>query len=846
MDSTGAGAARPATASPADVLAALRDDLAASASAEEALAAAFARLEAFYAGAPPSSEPHGSPPPLDDADATPSCRDGGSGRAGTPPDELSHGLLFESTVHGVVYQDAGGSIVAANPSAERILGISLDELRGRTSADPRWRAVREDGSDFPGDEHPASVALRTGRAVHDVVFGVHNPAAGSVRWITVSATPEFRPGEDEPYRVFTTFADVTELKRAEQDLRESEERMRIAQEATGLGVFDWDIAAGTLEWDERTRALFGVGVDEPVTFATFMAGVHPDDRVRVEAEIRHALETSGSRSVELLCRVAGRPGGGERHLRSTGHLTFAGGTPVRLVGTVEDVTERELAEEALRREAARLQAVVDAIPIGITFLDETGRLAGHNDEAARMWHGIAPVGSLGDLAEYEGSWPGAGRPLGTDEWPGARALLEREDAKDVVVDIERFDGSRGTIVLSAAPVTLEGRTAGAVVGMQDITELRRAEQVLRLLTDEVRILHEASVLDTSISLAELTRTVAVQARSLLESDGCSVYRVDDRGVLRRQLLVGSPSAKSRPGVRRLVEDAVERAARRGPGRSEPAHDGAARPGGEALEGTCLAVPLALRDGVFGAIALHFRQPRRFDEHYERVARAFADQAALAIESARLRARVAESAAEGERSRLARDLHDSVTQSLFAASLKAEALSRVDDVSPRTRDTIEQVRRLTRGALAQMRTMLLEMRGEPLSDVPLPELLRHLAEAAASSSHVDVSLTVRGAAGLPADLHETLYRIAQEALNNVVRHARAARAWVMLEVAAGSVRLVVGDDGLGFDPAVPRASHLGLRTMQERAHSAGADFRLSTRVGSGTVIGVEWPGGEHGG
>ena len=904
--------------------------------------------------------------------------EGSTGACGRirPADELCHGLLFESTVHGVVYQDAGGLIIAANPSAERILGVSREQLQGRTSADPRWRAVREDGTGFPAEEHPASVALRTGRPVHDVVFGIFNPAAGEVRWLTVSATPEFRPGENAPCRVFTTFADVTELKRAEQDLRESEERMRIAQEATGLGVYDWDIAAGTLEWDERTRTLFGVGADEPVTFETFVSGVHPDDRARVTADIRRALATPGSRSVELEFRGLSRSDGRVRRLRSTGHLTFAGDTAMRLVGAIEDITERARtedesrdredhqtfilqlndrlrtmsdeddmlraaaealqrkldldvaswevpgdaddagaevffdgdgpppaalpqdgraaagavvpvlrgrraaarlyvrhraphrwsdrerrllrhaaertwlavervrADQAVRHEAARLQAVIDAMPVGIAFLDESGRLTGTNDKAAELWRGIAPVDSVEGFTEYQGFWPGTGRRVETHEWPAALALRDGAVTKDVVVDIERFDGSRGTIVLSGAPIVLEGHTTGAVVGMQDITDLRRAEQALRLLTDEVRVLHEASVLGADMSLDDLTRTVAVQARALLASDGCSVYRVGEDGNLRRQLLVGSPSAKSGPGVRRLVEEAVAGASRSR--RPEEGRGGgeAPRQGSEPHEGTCLAVPLALRDDVLGAIALHFRQPHRFDEHYERVARAFADQAALAIENARLRARVAESAAERERSRLARDLHDSVTQSLFAASLKAEALSRVGDVSAKTRETIEQVRRLTRGALAQMRTMLLEMREEPLSDVPLAELLRHLAEAAASHSRVDVGLTVRGAAALQPGLHEALYRIAQESLNNVVRHARATRAWVVLEHTGGHVRLVVGDDGLGFDPTVARASHLGLRTMQERAHSAGADFSLSTRVGSGTVITVEWPGGDH--
>ena len=133
--------------------------------------------------------------------------------------ELRHRRLFESMPQGVVYQAADGRITAANPAAQRLLGLTLDQLQGRTSADPRWRAVREDGSDFPGEQHPSSVALATGRAVHDVVMGVFNPADDAYRWIVVDAVPLLHPGEDRPYEVFTTFNDVTEKRKADAAVR---------------------------------------------------------------------------------------------------------------------------------------------------------------------------------------------------------------------------------------------------------------------------------------------------------------------------------------------------------------------------------------------------------------------------------------------------------------------------------------------------------------------------------------------------------------------------------------------------------------------------------------------------
>jgi PAS domain S-box-containing protein len=135
--------------------------------------------------------------------------------------EAKFRTLFETMAQGVVYQDADGEITSANPAAERILGLTLEQMQGRTSRDPRWKAIREDGSDFPGDAHPAMEALRTGRHIRNVVMGVLNPRKENYTWISVSAVPEFRSGRDTPYQVYTTFEDITHRKRAEEQLKVS-------------------------------------------------------------------------------------------------------------------------------------------------------------------------------------------------------------------------------------------------------------------------------------------------------------------------------------------------------------------------------------------------------------------------------------------------------------------------------------------------------------------------------------------------------------------------------------------------------------------------------------------------
>lgn len=128
-------------------------------------------------------------------------------------------FLFEAMPLGVVFQDKEGAIVDANPSAEQILGLSFEQLMGRSSMDPRWRALGEDGKELPGEKHPAMQALRTGKPVLNTVMGVYNPDLDAVSWINASASPLFRPGESEPYLVFTVFLDITARRRSEQEAR---------------------------------------------------------------------------------------------------------------------------------------------------------------------------------------------------------------------------------------------------------------------------------------------------------------------------------------------------------------------------------------------------------------------------------------------------------------------------------------------------------------------------------------------------------------------------------------------------------------------------------------------------
>ena len=199
----------------------------------------------------------------------------------------------------------------------------------------------------------------------------------------------------------------------------------------------------------------------------------------------------------------------------------------------------------------------------------------------------------------------------------------------------------------------------------------------------------------------------------------------------------------------------------------------------------------------------------------------------------------------ERSRLARDLHDAVTQTIYSATLIAEALPAVWERNPdEGRRNLAKLRQLVRGALAEMRTLLFELRPAALEHAELESLLRQLADALTGRTRLPVAIEVEGGAEPPAEVKIACYRIAQEAFNNIAKHAAADQASLTLIQSPDQIDLAISDNGRGFDPAGVAADHMGLAIMRERAKSIGAKLNIQSAPGKGTQIHLVWTRAEE--
>jgi signal transduction histidine kinase len=206
----------------------------------------------------------------------------------------------------------------------------------------------------------------------------------------------------------------------------------------------------------------------------------------------------------------------------------------------------------------------------------------------------------------------------------------------------------------------------------------------------------------------------------------------------------------------------------------------------------------------------------------------------------LAAKAVEEAITVERTRLARDLHDAVTQTLFSASLIAEVLPEIWDMDEaEARKSTEELRQLTRGALAEMRTLLLELRPAALTQARFPDLIKQLSEAVIGRARLPVHLDVTGEYEMPPDVKVAFYRIAQESLNNIMKYARASDVKIQLRLECCNVHMEINDNGIGFDPSAVRPTSLGMRIMRERADAIHAHLQISSSSGQGSTISLEW-------
>lgn len=505
----------------------------------------------------------------------------------------------------------------------------------------------------------------------------------------------------------------------------------------------------------------------------------------------------------------------------------------------------------LQETEERFRAVFERSGTGIIIVREGGDIQDISPAALLMigyTASQAKARSLGDFYHPED------RGLGMHLWDELRA--GRRTSYQIDRRMYRSDGSVfwARLTVSLMPGVVNDKY-NVLVMMEDVTE--RIESV-RLLEERVAertreletLLVSSTNIASTLELEPLYQLILKQLRSIVDYDEAVIMMFDGtEAEVVAHLTV--PGEKSFVGLRypladndRLPRIQQERRAIFGTITGEPPRMWQQiwqqKRAKEVGWRSWISLPLIVQDDIIGVLGVRHYQPDVYTQHHANLVTTFGNQAAIAIENARLVKQLEKAATDAERQRLARDLHDAVTQTLFSANLIAEVLPQMWAEDPQGAERrLQDLRRMTRGALAEMRALLMELRPATLLETPLADLLRQVVEAALARSKIELKYDAPAKVIYPPEIQTMYYRVAQEAINNIIRHSKAKQGWVELRDSDDYLELEVRDNGKGFDPATIPADHFGVRIMHERAAAAAAKLHIESTPGTGTTIRLLW-------
>jgi PAS domain S-box-containing protein len=268
--------------------------------------------------------------------------------------EEKYRILFETIVLGVVYYDNNGKIISANPAAEKIFGLSHDQMQGKTSTELRWKTIHGDGSNFPGDIHPAMVALKTGKKVKNVIMGLLDPKNKQTRWININATPIYKKDQKTPHQIYSTFEDITEQQKDKEDLSQNQKLLQDIINGFPSIIFVKDVEGQFLIINNKLEELLGVknvelkGKTDFDIFTKDLAEYYRanDQKVLEERKAIHFEE--GADLID----------GHHTFIANKFPLYDSKGKPYGVGSISTDITERKLLEEQLKKAHDNLEQKV--------------------------------------------------------------------------------------------------------------------------------------------------------------------------------------------------------------------------------------------------------------------------------------------------------------------------------------------------------------------------------------------------------------------------------------------------------------------------------------------------------
>jgi len=754
--------------------------------------------------------------------------------------EAQYRSIFEATTDALLITDLeDGHIVEVNPAACNIYGYSYEEFIGL----PPSAFIHPDK--LPYYFEKALPSVKSGVQWH--TRGVDVRKDGTAFPVDVHETAFTYLGKPH---MLAAIRDITEQVHAEEELREKEAQYRSIFEASSDVLLIIDLEDGSfIEVNPAACEVYGYSYDEFVGLPLSVT-IHPDDLPYVMEHVLPIIRAGG----EYHARGIGlRKDGTTFHL-DVHDTAFNYQGKLSLLAVIRDITKQVQAEEQLREKEAQYRSIFEATIDALFILDlEDGHVVEANPAACKIYGytyeefiGLPPYvfihpEKLPNFLEKALPLVRAG-----GEWH-ARGINLRKDGTSFPVDVH------------LTSFTYQGKQHMLVVG-RDVTEQVQAYELLEQRVEE-RTRELSTLLDIShnvasyIELKPLLATVLDQLRMIADYTGSSFsileaeefVLVENRGPapldqvlqlhipIKRMGIIWEMFMRREPVIIPdvQVDFPLAQAFRTMMDKHLNATFGYIR--------SWMAVPLSHKEQIIGMLTLSSSEPDYYSPRHASLALAIANQAAVALANARLYEQAQELAALEERQRLARELHDSVSQALYGIILGTHTARTLLQRDPsKVAEPLDYVLSQAEAALTEMRALIFELRPESLETEGLIAAMSRQAAALNARHDIVVTTELCDEPDLPFKTKEELYRVIQEALHNTVKHARAKKVNISLIWEIDRLLVEVCDDGIGFDTSQSFPGHLGLHTMQERISRLSGTLRIESTKGKGTCICAQIP------
>jgi PAS domain S-box-containing protein len=747
--------------------------------------------------------------------------------------------MFDTAAVGIGIMSLNRKLMEANPAFYRMFGYLPGELIGKEPS------VITDPGDYPNSTRQF-IELVSGKA--DYFWGErrYRRKNGEVFWASVTMSLVVDE-QGNPLYIVGMLIDIDEQKKTLERLEQSEERFRTIFENTPIGIALVGLDGNPINVNPSILKMTGYTESEMLKMSG-LEFTHPDDRSMASRRMAELL-SGKCKNFEVETRFL-RKNGEVYWVRQRISLIIGPDEkPTYFVVMVEDIDEQKRVLAELSDSEQHFRAVFENSAIGISLVGLSRNPLATNKALLDLTGYSAE--ELKHLTGPELSYP-ADREIGNAEfWD---VVNGKRDSYKVEKRYIHKNGSIYWVRLTVSGVHGEdGKLLNLITMTEDITSrkmvedsLRDSETRFRAIFDNTSVgialtgldrkiiqVNEAAARITGYSLEELRSIHPVdlslpedrligQAELLEMIDGKREGMIVERRFVKKdgQLFWGRVTyslIRDHLGKPQyligLIEDITEQ---------KEAAEKLARQEMEYLH----TLEKRVEERTHELSETNLRLVHEIEQ------RQFAEEA--------LAAKAVEEAVRAERTRLAHDLHDAVTQTLFSASLIAEVLPELWVINPdEARKSNEELRQLTRGALAEMRTLLFELRPATLTQARFADLIKQLCDAVIGRARIPIELVVEGEYGLPPEIKISFYRIAQECLNNIVKYSRASQIHISIHLGCCEAHMEIIDNGIGFDQATIKPTSLGMRIMQDRAQAIHARLEIISSPGSGTQVRLDW-------